>query len=130
MAIIHIYGARAILLLFYDHQDNESESTNINTEKISKTIWDNNIHTPQYGWKIVVVIHIHGARAIFLLFCDHQDTESESQGMETGVVGPICTYKYQIPHGTMISIPHNMGEKYCGNYSYSWSYCMVEKSDH
>ena len=34
------------------------------------TIWEKNI---------VVIIHIYGARAIFLLFYYHQDTESESQ---------------------------------------------------
>ena len=27
---------------------------------------------------IVVIIHIYGDRAIFVLFCDQQDTESES----------------------------------------------------
>ena len=32
------------------------------------TRWVNNI---------VVVLHIYGARGIFLLFCNHQDTESE-----------------------------------------------------
>ena len=30
--------------------------------------------------------------------------------MEIGVAGPICTYKYQRPHGTTISILQNMGE--------------------
>ena len=40
----------------------------------------------------LVVIHIYGARSILLIFCNHQDTEYESQAMEIGVVGPICTY--------------------------------------
>ena len=29
--------------------------------------------------------------------------------MEIGVAGPICTYKYQSPPGTTISITHKMG---------------------
>ena len=55
-----VYGARAILLLFYDHQDNESESTNINTEKNVKdymgqqypypTIWVKNCSSYSYSW--------------------------------------------------------------------------------
>ena len=42
---------------------------------------------------IVVVIHIYGGRAIFQLFCDNQDTESNSCEMEIGVSGPIFTHK-------------------------------------
>ena len=82
MVVIHIYGVRSIFLLIYDYQDTESESTNINTEKNIRdsmeqrcpyfTIWVKNI---------VVFIHIYGSRVIFVLFCDHQYTESESQGM-------------------------------------------------
>ena len=37
-------------------------------------------HYPYYkGWEknIVEIIHIYGAKSIFLLFYDHQDTESE-----------------------------------------------------
>ena len=30
----------------------------------------------------MVVIHTYGALVIFLLFCDHQDTEFESQETE------------------------------------------------
>ena len=37
-------------------------------------------------WVKIIVIdtHTYGARSIFLLFCDNQDTESESQGIEIG----------------------------------------------
>ena len=42
---------------------------------------------------IVVVLHIYGAKAILPLFCDYQDTESESPGMEIGVARTICTLK-------------------------------------
>ena len=45
--------------------------------KKSKAPWNNYIHSPQDGGNIVVVLHIYGARAIFLLFCDNQDTESD-----------------------------------------------------
>ena len=31
------------------------------------------------GENIVVILHIYGARTIFLLFCDDKDTESEQQ---------------------------------------------------
>ena len=62
VAILHIYGAIAILLLFCDHQDTESESCKMEIgvagtistwKKISKDIWDNEIHTLQYGRKIL-----------------------------------------------------------------------------
>ena len=57
MAIIHISGDSAIVLLFCDHQDTEYESREINIrepgpifiQKISKPLWYNNIHIPQYG---------------------------------------------------------------------------------
>ena len=43
--------------------------------------------------KIVAIIHIYGARFIFLLFCDHQDTESDYWEMEISVYGKIFTHK-------------------------------------
>ena len=68
------------------------------------TIWEKNV---------VVILHIYGEIAIFLLFCDHQDTESESPSIKTEKTSKALWDK--------ISIPHNMGEKYCGSYSYLWS---------
>ena len=41
-------------------------------------------------------------------------------GMENCTDGLICTYNHQRPYNTMISIPHDMGGKGCGNYSYLW----------
>ena len=35
----------------------------------------------------------YGALAIFLLLCDHQETESESQDIEICVAEPILTQK-------------------------------------
>ena len=47
------------------------------------------------GWvkNIVVILYIHGALFIYLLFCNHQDTEYESREMEIGVAGPIFAQK-------------------------------------
>ena len=56
--ILHIYGARAIFLLFYYHLDTEYESCEIEMsiyqtifrhDNIPKALWDNNIHTLQNG---------------------------------------------------------------------------------
>ena len=61
--------------------------------KVSKSLWDNDGDTQQYGRKIVVIIHIYVARAIFLLFYDNKDTKSESRLIEFGLAGPIFTNK-------------------------------------
>ena len=42
---------------------------------------------------ILIVLHIHGYRSIFLLFCDHQDTESELCEIEMSISQPILTHK-------------------------------------
>ena len=61
VAVHRIYAARAILILFYYHKDNESESCELDMsisqtifthKNISKALWDNNIHNLQYGWRI------------------------------------------------------------------------------
>ena len=51
----------------------------------------------------VVVLRIYGARAIFLLFFDHQETESKSCELEISVAGPIFTHK---------NIKVSMGQRY------------------
>ena len=56
-----------------------------------------------------MIIHIYGTLAIFLLFCTHQDNESESREMEIGVSGPIFTY---------LNIKGSMGQRYA--YSTKW----------
>ena len=43
--------------------------------------------------KLVVVLHIHGPRAIFILFCNYHDTESESCEMKISVDKPISNHK-------------------------------------
>ena len=40
----------------------------------------------------MVVLHIYGDRAIFLLFYYHQDTESESCEIEMSISQPIFTH--------------------------------------
>ena len=35
-------------------------------------------YSTRWGQNIVAIIHIYGAIVIVVLFCDHQDTESES----------------------------------------------------
>ena len=77
MAMVHIYGARAISLIFSNHQDAQSESQEMEMstsqpifthKKISKALWDNGIHTLQYWRNIVVIVNIYGASAILVLF--------------------------------------------------------------
>ena len=41
----------------------------------------------------MAIPHIYWARAFFLLIFDNQDTESDYQGMEIGLVGAIFIYK-------------------------------------
>ena len=42
---------------------------------------------------IVIILHIYGAIATFLLFCDHQDTELEKREMVIDVFQSIPTQK-------------------------------------
>ena len=41
----------------------------------------------------VVILHIYGARANFLLFCYHQDTKYEYSEIEMKISQPIFTNK-------------------------------------
>ena len=75
---------------------------------------------------IVVILNIYGARSMFLLFCDHQDTEYESCGIYMSISQPIFTYNKisnYIWNNNIYSVQY--GRKYCGNYSYSWSLSHV-----
>ena len=87
VAIMHISVARAICILFVDHQDTESESREIEIGVAGPIFTEKNIkgsmgQTYPYStrWKqnIVSILNIYEARAILLLFFYHQDTESES----------------------------------------------------
>ena len=41
----------------------------------------------------MAIIHIYGDRAIFMIFCDYKDTESDSGRIYIGVSGPIFNEK-------------------------------------
>ena len=41
----------------------------------------------------MMTVHIYGSRVILLLFCDHQDTESESCEIEMRISQQIPTHK-------------------------------------
>ena len=72
--VLHTYGARALLLLFFDHQDTESESYET-IISISRPIFTQVIYKGSMGkqyqystrWEktIVAIIHIYWARAVF-----------------------------------------------------------------
>ena len=71
---------------FYDNQVTGSESCKIKIGVAGPIFARKNIkgymvqlyiYYTIWEQKIVVVLHIYGALAISLLFCDHQDTESE-----------------------------------------------------
>ena len=66
----------------------------------------------------MTIIHIHGARAIFLPLHDNRVTESESKEIEIGVSGPIVTYK--IPNALRDNDIHTRydGRIFCVNYLY------------
>ena len=53
----------------------------------------------------MAIFHIYGARANFLLFCDHQDTATEEREMEIGGAGKYSPIKiYQRIYRTKIFI--------------------------
>ena len=63
--------------------------------RVYGTSWAGTSHTYSKGWVdfVLVILHFFGDLAIFLLFCNHQNTKSESRDMEIGVSGPIFTHK-------------------------------------
>ena len=63
---------------------------------------------------ILVIIHIYGALAIFILLYDNKDNESESGYLEIGVSVPISTHK---------NTKDSMGQKY--PYSTIWEKNVV-----
>ena len=86
MAILRIYGARAILLLFCYHKDIESKSCEIEFT-ISQPILTHKRYQSFYG-TIISILYNMGETNFgnssyllsfrhFLLFCDQQGTESD-----------------------------------------------------
>ena len=85
VVIIHIYGARTILILFSNHQGKKSESREIERGVAGPITTRKNIKgsmgqryqfSTRWEQNIVATIHIYRAKAIFLLIYDNQDTES------------------------------------------------------
>ena len=120
MAILHIYGAKAILLLFYDDQETEKEKWEIQMST-SKLILTHEIYQRLHltmisilYWMVentVVIIRIYGAKAILLLFYDDQETEKEKWEIQMSTSKLILTHEiYQRLHLTMISILYWMVE--------------------
>ena len=102
MEVLHIIGSRVILRVFCDHQVPESESCEIEmsisqtifTKRNQKGLCGKKLYTLyKIGENIVVFIDICGARAFFLLFCEHQDTKSKSGEIETSIYQPKFTHK-------------------------------------
>ena len=56
---------------------------------------------------IVAIIHFYLVRSIFLLFCHHQDTESDFQEIDIGVAGPIFAHK-KIPKAWLNNYNHTI----------------------
>ena len=101
MAVIHCYGDRAILLLFYDNRDTEFQSQDIKIDASGPIFTHKDIkasmgqrypyHT-RWEKKNVAILHIYGARAFFYIFCDHQYIGSVSCETGIGASGPILTH--------------------------------------
>ena len=80
----HICGAIAIILLICDHQDSESEWWEMEMS-ILQPIFTHKYckgsmrklypYSAKSAKTIVVSTNINGSLAMFLIFCDHQDTE-------------------------------------------------------
>ena len=101
MAIIYIYGDRAISLIFYNNKDIESDSRDIEMCAPGPIFTQKNIrvcmgqqHPYHNRWEknVASTNHIYGARAILLLFGDHQDTESQSCEIEMSRYQPKITH--------------------------------------
>ena len=80
MVVLHICGGRAILLLFYDHQDTESEwrETEIvvagpilSQKNIKGSMVQLYLHPTRLENNIVAILHIYGTIAVFLLFYEN-----------------------------------------------------------
>ena len=61
------------------------------TTKVSIRQWY--IHSTKCEKILQQLSHFFGARAMFLLFCDHQDTEYAKRKIYFGISQPIFTHK-------------------------------------
>ena len=119
MSNLHIYGDRAIFLHFF-----LTNTMSLIHVKLKRSYLNQYSPINRYqrlygtmvskfykmGGNIVVVLHIDGALDMFLVYCDHQDTKSESRYVEIGVDGPILSQKKpKSIYGTMVSILQEIG---------------------
>ena len=76
---------------------------------------------------IAVFLHIYVIRANLLLFCDHQDTESESFEIETSIFQTISTHK-KISKDLLDNDIHTLQDwwKILWFFSYLWSYSYCQ----
>ena len=81
--------------------------TNIHPENIQGYTEQRYIYSTRWQKNIVVILHIYGARAILLLFCDHKDTESESREIGMSIYQTIFTHK-TIPKALWYNNIHNL----------------------
>ena len=59
-----------------------------------QSLYETSISIPHnMGENILTILHVHGARAIFLLFCDHYYTWTESRELLIGVAGPVINHE-------------------------------------
>ena len=61
-------------------------------KNIKGTMGKEYLCSTRWGKNIVINLHNYGARSIFLLFCDHTDTESESREIEMSISQPIFNH--------------------------------------
>ena len=79
MSIVQIYEARAIFILFFNYQDTESESREIEisvygpifTQKKPKSIWDNDIYSTQDRrkmlWQLFIFMEVEPFLYYFMI---------------------------------------------------------------
>ena len=66
--------------------------TNIHTGKTSKSIHEHDIHPLHVGRIVVAILHIYGARAIFLIFCGSKTPNLSNDKWKIRVVAIIHIY--------------------------------------
>ena len=114
VVFLYVYCALAIFLLFWNYQDTESESQEMVMVRAGTILTQikkgaiGQLYSYYTRWvsTIVVILHIYGPRAIFILFCNYQDTEFESGEMKSVAAATIFTKKiYNAQWDSFINTP-------------------------
>ena len=98
--------------------------TNIYLFKTSKALWDNDIHTLQYGskvfWQSFIFMELESFFNYFVitktLNMSHVKYKQAYISQDSKIT------RYQTLYGRTISILYKTGEKYCGSSSYLWRF--------